>query len=187
MTDALDLAAAVGRLRAGAVIAYPTEGVWGLGCDPFDEAAVHRLLAIKQRPVEKGMILIAGDVAQLDGIVDWDRLSPERAAAVGASWPGAHTWVVPASPQVPPWITGSHDSVAVRVSAYPPVVALCAAFGGPLVSTSANLAGEPAVRAREALDPRLLARLNGVLAGETGGLDRPTPIRDARSGASLRD
>ena len=64
MTDALDLAAAVGRLRAGAVIAYPTEGVWGLGCDPFDEAAVHRLLAIKQRPVEKGMILIAASPAQ---------------------------------------------------------------------------------------------------------------------------
>ena len=185
MTDALDLAAAVGRLRAGAVIAYPTEGVWGLGCDPFDEAAVHRLLAIKQRPVEKGMILIAGDVAQLDG-VDWDRLSPERAAAVRATWPGAHTWVVPASPQAPSWITGSHDSVAVRVSAYPPVVALCAAFGGPLVSTSANLAGAPAARLRAALDPALLARLDGVLDGETGGLDRPTPIRDACTGASLR-
>ncbi len=186
MTDALDLAAAVGRLRAGAVIAYPTEGVWGLGCDPFDEVAVHRVLAIKQRPVEKGMILIAGDVAQLDGIVDWDRLPPERVAAVRATWPGPHTWVMPALPQVPPWITGSHDSVAVRVSAYAPVAALCAAFGGPLVSTSANLAGVPAARLRAALDPAMLARLDGVLDGETGGLDRPTPIRDARSGASLR-
>lgn len=186
MTDALDLAAAVGRLRAGAVIAYPTEGVWGLGCDPFDEVAVHRVLAIKQRPVEKGMILIAGDVAQLDAIVEWDRLPPERAAAVRATWPGAHTWVVPASPQVPLWITGSHDSVAVRVSAYPPVVALCAAFGGPLVSTSANLAGASAARLRASLDPVLMAQLDGVLDGETGGLDRPTPIRDARSGTSLR-
>jgi len=186
VTDALDIAAAAGRLRAGAVIAYPTEGVWGLGCDPFDEAAVHRLLAIKQRPVDKGMILIAGDVAQLDAIVDWDRLPPGRAAAVRATWPGAHTWVMPASPQVPSWITGSHDSVAVRVSAYPPVVALCAAFGGPLVSTSANLAGAPAARLRAALDPALLARLDGVLDGEAGGLDRPTPIRDACTGASLR-
>ncbi|NOT87924.1 MAG: tRNA threonylcarbamoyladenosine biosynthesis protein RimN [Lysobacter sp.] len=186
MTDALDLAAAVGRLRAGAVIAYPTEGVWGLGCDPFDEAAVHRLLAIKQRPVEKGMILIAGDDAQLDAIVDWTGLPPERAAAVRATWPGAHTWVMPALPQVPPWITGSHDSVAVRVSAHPPVVALCAAFGGPLVSTSANFAGAPTARVRGALDPMLLVRLDGVLDGETGGLERPTPIRDARSGVSLR-
>ena len=187
MADTLDLAAAVDRLRAGGVIAYPTEGVWGVGCDPLDEAAVHRLLAIKARPVEKGMILIAGDPAQLDGVVDWARLPADRADAVRATWPGPHTWIVPALPQVPRWITGSHDSVAVRVSAHPAVVALCAAFDGPLVSTSANFAGEPAVRAREALDPRLLARLDGVLAGETGGLDRPTPIRDARSGASLRD
>ncbi len=187
MADTLDLAAAVDRLRAGGVIAYPTEGVWGVGCDPFDEAAVHRLLAIKARPVEKGMILIAGDEAQLDEVVDWARLPADRAVAVRATWPGPHTWIVPALPQVPRWITGSHDSVAVRVSAHPAVVALCAAFGGPLVSTSANFAGEPAVRAREALDPQLLARLDGVLAGETGGLDRPTPIRDARTGASLRD
>lgn len=186
MTDALDLAAAVDRLRAGGVIAYPTEGVWGLGCDPFDEAAVHRLLEIKQRPVEKGMILIAGDPAQLDGIVDWAGLPAERTAAVRATWPGAHTWVVPALPRVPRWIAGTHDSVAVRVSAHPAVVALCAAFGGALVSTSANFAGAPAVRVRDHLDPVLLARLDGVLVGETGGLDRPTPIRDARSGESLR-
>lgn len=186
MNDRLDPAAAVGRLRAGGVIAYPTEGVWGLGCDPFDETAVHRLLAIKQRPVEKGMILIAGHLAQLDGIVDWARLPEERAVAVRATWPGAHTWIVPALPQAPRWITGSHDSVAVRVSAHPAVVALCAAFGGPLVSTSANFAGAPAVRARDALDPLLLAGLDGVLDGETGDLDRPTPIRDARSGELLR-
>lgn len=186
MTDALDPIVAAARLHAGAVIAYPTEGVWGLGCDPFDEVAVHRVLAIKQRPVEKGMILIAGDVAQLDAIVDWDRLPPERVAAVRATWPGPHTWVMPALPQVPPWITGSHDSVAVRVSACAPVAALCAAFGGPLVSTSANLAGAPAARLRASLDPVLMAQLDGVLDGETGGLDRPTPIRDARSGVSLR-
>jgi L-threonylcarbamoyladenylate synthase len=186
VTDALDLAAAIVRLRGGGVIAYPTEGVWGLGCDPFDEIAVHRLLAIKQRPVEKGMILIAGHVAQLDAIFDWARLPPERAAAVRATWPGAHTWVVPALPQVPRWITGSHDSVAVRVSAHPAVAALCAAFGGPLVSTSANFTDAPAARARDALDPVLLARLDGVLDGETGGLDRPTPIRDALTGESLR-
>ncbi len=181
-----NIEAMIDFLRSGAVIAYPTEGVWGLGCDPFDQAAVHRVLAIKQRPVEKGMILIAGDLAQLDGIVDWAGLPAERIAAVRATWPGAHTWVVPALPQVPRWITGAHDSVAVRVSAHPAVVALCAAFGGPLVSTSANFSGMPAVSTLDALDPALLARLDGVLDGQTGGLDRPTPIRDARSGESLR-
>ena len=178
--------AMVDLLKCGAVIAYPTEGVWGLGCDPFDQAAVHRVLAIKQRPIEKGMILIAGNLAQLDGIVDSPGLPAERTAAVRETWPGAHTWVVRALPQVPRWITGAHDSVAVRVSAHPAVIALCAAFGGPLVSTSANLTGMPAVRTLDALDPALLACLDGVLEGQTGDLDRPTPIRDARSGESLR-
>ena len=147
---------------------------------------MHRVLAIKQRPAEKGMILIAGDLAQLDGIVDWAGLPVERTAAVQATWPGVHTWVVPALSQVPRWITGAHDSVAVRVSAHSAVIALCAAFGGPMVSTSANLTGLPAVRTLDALDPVLLARLDGVLDGQTGDLDRATPIRDARSGESLR-
>ncbi len=182
----LDAATAAARLREGGVIAYPTEGVWGLGCDPFDEGAVLRLLAIKQRPVDKGVILIAGDLAQLAGIVDWDALPDDRRAAVLATWPGAHTWVVPARADVPDWITGRHASVAVRLSAHPDVVALCAAFGGPLVSTSANLSGDPAPRTRDGLDPAVLALVDGVLSGETGGLSRPTPIRDAISGAELR-
>jgi L-threonylcarbamoyladenylate synthase len=105
---------------------------------------------------------------------------------VFASWPGPHTWIVPASGRVPHWITGAHDGVAVRVSAHPVVVALCTAFGGPLVSTSANPAGAvPPTRLAE-FDQALVAALDGFVAGDTGGLDRPTGIRDARSGAWLR-
>ena len=173
-------------LRAGGVILYPTEGVWGIGCDPFQEAAVMRLLDIKQRTVEKGVILIAADLDQLRPCLDLGALPAARLAAVLESWPGPNTWVMPATPQVPRWITGEHDSLAVRVSAHPTVVALCRAFGGPLVSTSANLSGRPAVTRREDLDPQLLARVAGVSEGETGGLTAPTPIRDARSGQSLR-
>ncbi|MFD0738783.1 Sua5/YciO/YrdC/YwlC family protein [Lysobacter koreensis] len=180
------LAAAVTALRHGGVIAYPTEAVWGLGCDPFAEAAVSRLLAIKQRPVDKGLILVAGGVAQLDGLLDWEALPGDRRGAVLASWPGPNTWIVPASARVPHWITGEHRGVAVRVSAHPVVVALCDAFGGPLVSTSANLSGQPPAFARDALDPALLARLDAITDGETGGLTAPTAICDARSGATLR-
>ncbi len=173
-------------LHSGGVIAYPTEAVWGLGCDPFDKAAVLRLLAIKKRPVDKGVILIAGAVEQFDGLLDWDALSDAQRDRVHASWPGPNTWIVPISPRVPRWITGMHDDVAVRVSAHPDVIALCAAFGGPLVSTSANLAGEPPAFTREALDPRVLALVDGVVSGETGGLASPTAIRDARTGAQVR-
>lgn len=173
-------------LHAGGVIAYPTEAVWGLGCNPFDEAAVQRLLAIKQRPVDKGLILIAASVAQLDGLADWGALPHDRRDAVLATWPGPHTWIVPATPRVPRWITGAHDGVALRVSAHPVVVALCESFGGALVSTSANPAAAPPPRTENGIHPALLAAIDGCVPGDTGDLPRPTPIRDARSGAELR-
>jgi L-threonylcarbamoyladenylate synthase len=173
-------------LHQGGVVAYPTEAVWGLGCDPSDEAAVMRLLALKQRPVDKGLILVAATLEQFHGLLDWDALPTDRSEAVFASWAGPHTWIVPTSGRVPHWITGAHDGVAVRVSAHPQVVALCNAFGGPLVSTSANLAGALPPTTLAALDPALRAALDGIVAGDTGGLERPTGIRDARSGALLR-
>ncbi|GAB3389955.1 L-threonylcarbamoyladenylate synthase [Lysobacter fragariae] len=177
---------AANTLREGGVIAYPTEAVWGLGCDPFNEAAVMRLLAIKQRDVAKGLILVAGSLQQFDDLLDWSKLSADRLRAVHASWPGPNTWIVPTTARVPRWITGNHAGVAARVSAHPTVARLCEHFGGPLVSTSANLSGEPPAFTRAQLDPALLARLDGVSSGETGGLAAPTAIRDALSGATLR-
>ena len=182
----LTIAEAARALHAGGVVAYPTEAVWGLGCDPFAEAAVLRLLAIKQREVDKGVILVAGALEQFEGLLDWDLLPADRSEAVFASWPGPHTWIVPASARVPAWITGAHAGVAVRVSAHPLVAALCAAFGGPVVSTSANLAGAPPAYRRDALDPDLLSHCDGVTEGETAGLAAPSTIRDACTGAVLR-
>jgi L-threonylcarbamoyladenylate synthase len=186
MAAALTLEDAARAIRDGGVIAYPTEAVWGLGCDPFNEAAVTRLLAIKQRDVAKGLILVAGERAQFDGLLDWGTLPAVRLAAIEAGWPGPNTWIVPATAGVPRWITGAHHGVAVRVSAHPLVAALCGKFGGPLVSTSANRAGAPPAFDRAELDPELLALLDGVSEGETGGLAAPTAIRDALTGAVLR-
>ena len=178
--------AAIAALRRGGVIAYPTEAVWGLGCNPFDEAAVTRLLALKQRPVDKGLILIAGALGHLDGLLDWDAIPADVRERVLASWPGPNTWVVPATARVPRWITGSHDGVAVRVSAHPAVIALCTAFGGPLVSTSANPAGAEPPRRLDAFDPVLRGAVDAIVEGDTGGLSSPTRIRDACSGTVLR-
>lgn len=182
----LDIPAAVAILRRGGVIAYPTEAVWGVGCDPMNEAAVMRLLAIKQREVGKGLILIAAHEDQFDGLLDWDALPPDRAEAVYDSWPGPNTWIVPTRGSVPKWITGDHAGVAARVSAHPVVVALCEAFGGPITSTSANPAGAPPAYTRDRLDSGLIADLDGVVAGETGGGSAPSTIRDARTGQVLR-
>ncbi len=173
-------------LRKGGVIAYPTEGVWGLGCNPRNEAAVMRLLALKQRDVEKGLILIASNEAQLAEFIDVSTLAEERWAEVRGSWPGPNTWIVPASSTAPRWITGSHDGIAVRVTAHPQVVALCEGFGGALVSTSANIASEPSPLSRAELDPRIVAGVDAVSPGETLGRGQPSTIRDARSGGVLR-
>ncbi|GAA5000918.1 tRNA threonylcarbamoyladenosine biosynthesis protein RimN [Pseudoluteimonas lycopersici] len=186
MSTRLDASAATRLLQHGGVIAYPTEAVWGLGCDPRDEAATLRLLALKEREVDKGLILIAANEAQLAPFVDFDALPESQRTAVRESWPGPNTWIVPASPGAPRWITGAHEGIAVRVTAHPGVIALCEAFGGALVSTSANRAGMPAVATFDALDPAVVAGVDGVLQGETGGLERPSAIRDARTGAVLR-
>jgi L-threonylcarbamoyladenylate synthase len=129
---------------------------------------------------------IAGELRRCAAPRETSQLGCGRAAAVHASWPGPHTWIVPASARVPRWITGAHQGVAVRVSAHPQVQALCAAFGGPLVSTSANPSGAAPPRTLGDFAPQLLAQLDGVLEGATGGLANPTRIRDARSGDVLR-
>lgn len=186
MTSASDLNQAIHFLHSGGVIGYPTEAVWGLGCDPRNEVAVLRLLALKQRTVDKGLILIAANEAQLMPYINMSMLDESQGMAVRASWPGPHTWIVPASTDAPAWITGAHAGIAVRVSAHPNVIALCNAFGGALVSTSANRAGKPAPSSRDALDPLIEAGVDAVIIGETGDLHRPTMIRDARTGDMLR-
>lgn len=186
MPRTIDLDAATAALRRGGVIACATEAVWGLSCDPFNEDAVLRLLEIKRREVDKGLILVAHDATCFDGLFDWAALPRDRVAAVRESWPGPNTWIVPATARVPRWITGAHAGVAARVTAHEGMAALCRSFGGPLVSTSANAAGEPPARELGELDPVLHAALDGVLEGRTGTQPRPTSIRDAATGEALR-
>ena len=128
-------------LHAGGVIAYPTEGVWGLGCDPFNGAAVGKILALKKRPWKKGLILIAGSLSQVEFLLAG--LSAEHRAQLESSWPGHTTWLIPHHNRIPPWVTGIHATIAVRVTQHPVVRALCYHFGGPIISTSANPAGMP--------------------------------------------
>jgi L-threonylcarbamoyladenylate synthase len=166
------------------VIAYPTEAVYGLGCDPLDGAAVSRLLALKGRTAGKGLILIAARFAQLAPFLE--PLAPALATRVLATWPGPVTWLLPARPAVPPWLRGEHDTLAVRVTAHPLAAALCTAFGGALVSTSANRAGRPPARSPLAVRRAFDGELDVVLHGPLGPGNRPTEIRDGRSGAVVR-
>ena len=110
-------------VRRGGIIAYPTEAVYGLGCDPWDADAVFKILSLKCRHSRKGLIVVAADIGQLAGLVDFSGTFDRQ--AVIASWPGPVTWVLPARPGVPSWLTGHHRGIAIRVSNHPGVRALC--------------------------------------------------------------
>ena len=166
------------------MVAYPTEGVYGLGCDPQNAAAVLRLLEIKDRPVDKGLILIACERAQFDGYVCPDAEMVQR---IAPTWPGPVTWLLPAGPLARPWITGVSSSLAVRVSAHPVAAGLCRAFGAPLVSTSANLSGRPPAKSALMVRKSLRSRgLDYLVPGAVGAQSGPTEIRDGISGTVLR-
>ncbi|AXR35353.1 TPA: L-threonylcarbamoyladenylate synthase type 1 TsaC [Salmonella enterica subsp. enterica serovar Aberdeen] len=179
------IAAAVDLLNKENVIAYPTEAVFGVGCDPDSETAVTRLLALKQRPVDKGLILIAASFEQLKPYIDDSILTAAQRKAVFDCWPGPVTFVFPAPATTPRWLTGRFDSLAVRVTNHPLVVALCNAYGKPLVSTSANLSGLPPCRTVEEVRAQFGDDFP-VVEGATGGRLNPSEIRDALTGELFR-
>jgi L-threonylcarbamoyladenylate synthase len=172
-------------LLDGKVIAYPTEAVWGLGCDPDNEAACLRLLQIKQRPVSKGLILIAANMEQLGPLLT--ELSSDQRQQLKSTWPGPVTWLIPDyGDQIPPWIKGDHSSVAVRVTAHPLAAALCLACGGPLVSSSANKAGKPPARSSLQVIKHLGSEIDGLVHGPLGSQNKPSRIVDLLTGKILR-
>lgn len=175
---------AVRCINKGGIIAYPTEAVYGLGCDPFNEITVLRLLALKQRTWQKGLILIAANYAQLTGFLE--PLSPELKKRVFATWPGAVTWLLPAKPSVPYFLRGKSNKLAVRVTAYEPVQALCQQWGGALISTSANLNARPAAKTAFRVRCIFAQHLNYILPGKVGSRQRPSEIRDALTNTILR-
>lgn len=181
-----ELDAAAGLLHGGGVLAYPTEAVFGLGCDPHDRTAFERVFALKQRPPSQGVLLIAAEFAQVERYIDLDAVPAEAMQRARASWPGPNTWIFPRSAAVPAWVAGSHAGIALRVTAHAPAAALCRAFGGALVSTSANPHGQPSARSAQTVAEYFGDALDGLLDAPLGGQASPTVIRDALTGAIIR-
>jgi L-threonylcarbamoyladenylate synthase len=176
MPSRLHLDLACHALAAGGVIAYPTEAVWGLGCEPLNEHACRRVTQLKGRGAGKGYILIASDIAQVVPFLK--PLSRAQLKPALAGWPGPVTWLLPAASWVPGYLTGGRRTLAVRVTAHPAASALCAQYGGPIVSTSANVSGRAPARSVLQVQRQFGSRLDYVLPGALGGLARATPIRD---------
>jgi len=175
---------AVRRIADGGIIAYPTETLYGLGCAPFNGAAVLQLLALKQRPIKSGLILVASRYTQIEPL-----LNPVGAIVrKRVMQPGDRpvTWLLPCIPEVPYWIRGDHDRLAFRITAHPVAEALCERWGGPLVSTSANRHGRRAATNPLAVRKVFHGRLDYLLHDRGAATNRPSEILDGITGAILR-
>lgn len=176
---------AVRALSAGGVIAYPTETVFGLGCDPLDGHAVERILELKQRPQEKGLILIGANLQQLLPYIDVQ----DQTLLAKLTQPSARptTWICPLRADVPQWLCGRHSSIAVRITTSPIAQQLCQQFGSAIVSTSANPAGLKPARSVLAIRRYFGARLDYILNGTNDTKARPSRIVELISGRVIRD
>ncbi|WP_440877412.1 L-threonylcarbamoyladenylate synthase [Thalassotalea sp. PLHSN55] len=170
----------------GGVIAYPTEAVFGLGCDPDNADAVQKLLTIKSRPQDKGLILLASDYQQLRPYIDDEILSDQQRQQILSRWPNGITQVLPANKNTPVFLTGKFSSIAVRLTTQPDVVALCESTNKPIVSTSANISGQaPAITWQQA-QQTLGALVDYIVKGETLGFEKPSTIIDGLTGQVFR-
>lgn len=171
-------------LAPGEIIAYPTEGVWGLGCRPDDQIAVEKILCLKARSWTKGLILVASRFDQLAPYVA--EVTERQKELLHQHWPGPVTFLMVKSERVPAWISGTSDKVAVRVSNHPTVVELCNKIDGPIVSTSANPTGEPEAMNAKDIERYFASKIDYICDGDVGGLKGASEIRDLQSGTILR-
>lgn len=193
-----DVAVAVDWIRQGKLIAYPTESVWGLGCDPFNEQAVQALLAIKNRPIQKGLIVLTASQTHIQAFLA--DLPADRQTAIAHAWQAdnttrqATTWLLDIPPQIsiPTWVRGEHSSLAIRLISHTKIAQLCDHIAknklnpyGFLVSTSCNRSTLPPAKdfatAYEYFGDEV-----GYLLGETLGYDKPSQILDGRTGQAVR-
>ena len=179
----LDLGTAADVILGGGIVAHALEGVWGFACDPFDQRAVDRVLHIKRRPHQKGLLVVAAAATDFDP--ELANLTAAARRTVVESWPGAETWVVETD-RFPRWITGGRPTVAVRVPGHPQARALARLCGGPIVSTSANVSMFPPATTELRVRRHFQRRVDFVLPGATRHRMGPSRIRLAADGSVLR-
>ncbi|MFC3874994.1 L-threonylcarbamoyladenylate synthase [Neisseria musculi] len=171
------------HLKQGGLVAYPTESCYGIGCLPYHTRALKKLVCLKKRPQNKGMIVIGNSLAQLLPLLG--RPSESMTAMLENQWPAPETFLLPCR-RLPLLLRGrGRSKLAVRVPAHSTARQLCKALNTPLVSTSCNRAGgRPCKTEREAR--RLFGRSVRVIGGRIGGRKTPSRIIDAETGQRLR-
>jgi L-threonylcarbamoyladenylate synthase len=148
-----EIAEAVAQLRRGKVVAFPTDTLYGLGTDVFDESALRRLFAIKGRPADLALPVLLGDFEQVEMVAG--KLSELAEELARRFWPGPLTLVVPKAPQLPDLVTGGRDTVGIRRPAHWIPLHLANELSQPITGTSANRSGGPDLLTLEEIETQL--------------------------------
>lgn len=160
--------AAAAAVRAGGVVVFPTSGLYGLGADPFDAAAVQRLFTLKRRRADQPILVLVAAASTLARLLT--EVPPAGRAIMEHFWPGGVTVICRAREGLPRGLTAGSGKLGVRLARHPVAVALIEAVGGAVTGTSANLSGAPGCRRIDDIDPQLAADVDLLLdAGELPG------------------
>lgn len=185
MTKLLTIEEGVSALKNQEIILYPTEGVYGIGADARNEELARAICEIKGRPFTKGLIVLTDSLERLQ---DWIMpLSNEQQEMMKTLDFGFHhTWLLPRTDLCPDILSGDSPDLAVRLTIHPVARALCEGLQSPLISTSANVQGEPAILQLEDALQFSSSKVKGVVAGDLGGIPQATKIQHIVTGKIYR-
>ena len=171
------------HLKSGEVIGYPTEAVYGIGCDPWNQSSVEKIAKIKGRENSKTFLMVASSIDQLTDLIDISTLSRQ----VTSSWPGHTTWLIKAKENVPYWLQDEQtNKVGIRISNHPLVRELCNKFGKPIISTSANISGKEEIKNQQEFMKIFSSDINYLVDGDLGDYDKASMIIDMQTNKKIR-
>tara|TARA_B100000900_G_scaffold166880_1_gene141689 strand:- start:9 stop:554 length:546 start_codon:yes stop_codon:yes gene_type:complete len=167
-------------LKGGGIIIYPTEGVYGIGCDAFNQHSVNKVATIKGRGDSKSFILICSDVIQLKTIIDQNYMNYQELLAKDFI-----TWIVPAHEMCPPWLMMA-NTVAVRITNHPVINDLCKGLNGPIISTSANYSNHSYINDIKKIEVLFDKKVDYIVEGKLGGELKSSIIKNIVTKEILR-
>jgi L-threonylcarbamoyladenylate synthase len=173
------------QIKKGAVFAYPTDTIWGLGCHPQNELAINRILQIKNRSESKGMILLSSHINYCAPYID-ETYFQQHYEQISSAEKYPTTWLVPASAYCPSWLTGDHDSVALRLTQRPHIKTLCDILAQPLISTSANYSGHSPARNAFQIHRNFASQVDFIIHSSIKSTQKASRIIDMKSGKIIR-
>ena len=174
---------AIKLLSDGGVIGYPTEAVFGLGCDPWNEKAVVKISNIKNRNSKKPFLLVASSINQLTNLVDINIIT-EKAKS---TWPGHTTWLIPAKKDVPCWLTDKDTGlIGIRISDHPVINRICDKLQSPIISTSANISGDKNIKDQKVFISEFQNKVDYLIEGNIGNYCNPSIIINMITNESIR-